>query len=119
MNTILVKSDSFVSQVVNFAELSPEYNTIGIDNSIELIIQSDYQFDTVITHGSQGPSGPRGIQGIQGIQGTQGIEGPPGDTAVITQIYAAIDTKAAVVHQHSINQITDFNSDLILSGGSF
>lgn len=65
-----------------------------------------------------------GIQGIPGETGPQGEQGPPGlpgDPASIEDVPGLVEAlagKAALVHTHVLNDITDFEGS-VLAGGTF
>jgi hypothetical protein len=71
---------------------------------ISVIPRETTKIVSVIAVGPQGPVGPMGQT--------------PNSINDITGLQAALDGKAALIHTHVVNDITDFDGT-VLSGGTF
>lgn len=91
---------------------------IQSDDTYKLSVKSpDYKITSADTHYKIGVGSISGY-GPKGDKGDKGDDGNPASIADVPGLQEALDGKAALIHTHILDDITDFNGT-VLSGGAF
>lgn len=88
---------------------------IQSDDTYKLSVKpQDYKITSADTHYKIGVGSISGY----GPKGDKGDSGDPASIADVPGLQEALDGKAALIHTHILDDITDFNGT-VLAGGSF
>ena len=96
-----------------------ELTITTVDGGYEINVTSTALAIGADTISGYGPKGDPGAPGKDGIDGKDGVDGTVvTGIADVPGLQTALDSKAALIHYHIVNDITDFDGT-VLAGGTF